>query len=203
MAAVRDPTFWRRFSLAVHLDDKEKALRAHPELKHTYVSSLSSPCTSTGPTSPCNWPSSPPTYHGYLPDPTNEKAQDGFQKDDGARGASLKDFDFQPPAAAPPTRPKPSRQPTRLSKKPPFQTYTTMHRNPSQLTLGLSGRPPSRFKFWTSISANGLTSDSWLEAQLRKKRQRTWMCWAFWLVFFALVAGVVIAILLLKARHII
>ncbi|KAF2737701.1 hypothetical protein EJ04DRAFT_510135, partial [Polyplosphaeria fusca] len=45
-------------------------------------------------------------------------------------------------------------------------------------------------------------SDSWLESQLKKKKQRTWMCWAFWLVFAILVAGVVVTILLLKSKGI-
>jgi hypothetical protein len=35
MAVVRDPAFWRRFSVAVHLD--EEAQTAKPELKHSYV----------------------------------------------------------------------------------------------------------------------------------------------------------------------
>jgi len=35
MAVVRDPAFWRRFSMAVHLD--EEAQTAKPELKHSYV----------------------------------------------------------------------------------------------------------------------------------------------------------------------
>ncbi|OCK87354.1 uncharacterized protein K441DRAFT_691216 [Cenococcum geophilum 1.58] len=33
MAVVRDPAFWRRFSMAVHLD--EEAQTARPELKHS------------------------------------------------------------------------------------------------------------------------------------------------------------------------
>jgi hypothetical protein len=32
MAGVRDPAFWKRFSMAVHLD--EENAQNHPELKH-------------------------------------------------------------------------------------------------------------------------------------------------------------------------
>jgi len=43
-------------------------------------------------------------------------------------------------------------------------------------------------------------SPSWLERQQAKKRRRTCICWIFWLCFFALVAGVVIVVLWLKAN---
>ncbi|KAF2662036.1 hypothetical protein K491DRAFT_687020 [Lophiostoma macrostomum CBS 122681] len=46
-------------------------------------------------------------------------------------------------------------------------------------------------------------SESWLEEQQRKKSKRTCMCWGFWLVFFAFVAGIVVTILLLKSKGII
>jgi len=41
MAVVRDPSFWKRFSMAVHLDEERNAAVSssdRPELKHTYVS---------------------------------------------------------------------------------------------------------------------------------------------------------------------
>jgi len=40
MAVVRDPSFWKRFSMAVHLDEERNAAVSssdRPELKHTYV----------------------------------------------------------------------------------------------------------------------------------------------------------------------
>ncbi|KAF2274332.1 uncharacterized protein EI97DRAFT_435168, partial [Westerdykella ornata] len=43
-------------------------------------------------------------------------------------------------------------------------------------------------------------SESWLEEQRRKKSKRTCMCWGFWLVFAALVAGIVVAVLLLRRK---
>jgi hypothetical protein len=48
MAGVQDPAFWKRFSVAVHLQDEEKGISqiersasaapTRPPLKHTYVS---------------------------------------------------------------------------------------------------------------------------------------------------------------------
>ncbi|CAI6337830.1 unnamed protein product [Periconia digitata] len=104
--------------------------------------------------------------------------------------------------------------PTRLTKAPRAQTKQgrprarsnplfTRQTNGSQLTLGLSGRPQSRFKFWTSVSADPSNRNSWLEGQKRKARQRTYMCWSFWLVLAIVVAGVVAAIVVLKHKHII
>ncbi|KAF2787441.1 hypothetical protein K505DRAFT_126704 [Melanomma pulvis-pyrius CBS 109.77] len=46
-------------------------------------------------------------------------------------------------------------------------------------------------------------SDSWLESQRKKKRQRTWICWVFWLSLAGLITGIVVCVLLLKARKII
>ncbi|KAL6161156.1 hypothetical protein ACJQWK_08973 [Exserohilum turcicum] len=46
-------------------------------------------------------------------------------------------------------------------------------------------------------------SDSWLVRQKKKERHRTWLCWAFWMVFMLLVAGIVATILILKSRKII
>jgi hypothetical protein len=101
----------------------------------------------------------------------------------------------------------------------------------------LTNRPPSRFKFWTSISANPNpypstsspahtspsslstkryknyeeaqangyrgTRESWLEEQTRKKRKRALMCWGFWGVVGLVVAGVVVAVVLLRGKGII
>ncbi|KAF2852530.1 hypothetical protein T440DRAFT_29830 [Plenodomus tracheiphilus IPT5] len=84
--------------------------------------------------------------------------------------------------------------------KPPYKTQ----QNISNISLNLyPNRSPSRFKFWTTIEANPPSpSDSWLVAQNRKKRQRTWMCWVFWGVLGGVVAGVVVAIVVLKERGI-
>nr|OQO30765.1 hypothetical protein B0A51_02461 [Rachicladosporium sp. CCFEE 5018] len=38
-------------------------------------------------------------------------------------------------------------------------------------------------------------SDSWLARQHRKKSRRTWVCWAFWILIPAFVAGVIIAVI--------
>ncbi|KAF2815666.1 uncharacterized protein BDZ99DRAFT_514320 [Mytilinidion resinicola] len=46
-------------------------------------------------------------------------------------------------------------------------------------------------------------SDSWLARQNLKSSRRTFICWIFWLVFAALVAGIVIVVLFLKAKAII
>ncbi|KAF2010615.1 hypothetical protein BU24DRAFT_61806 [Aaosphaeria arxii CBS 175.79] len=75
--------------------------------------------------------------------------------------------------------------------------------NTSQLTLGFSGRPNSRFNFWTHVSANPANRESWLEEQKRKKSKRTCMCWCFWLVFLALVGGAVAAVVVLRSKGII
>lgn len=51
MATVRDPAFWRRFSVAVHLDEEASSptpaktlsnTASYPELNHTYVPPSSS-----------------------------------------------------------------------------------------------------------------------------------------------------------------
>lgn len=46
-------------------------------------------------------------------------------------------------------------------------------------------------------------SDSWLESQKKKQRQRTWICWSFWLCLGVLVAGIVVTLLILKGKGII
>jgi len=44
-----------------------------------------------------------------------------------------------------------------------------------------------------------MSSESWLERQKAKRSRRTFICWAFWLLFFSAIAGIVIAILYLKS----
>ncbi|KAF2623191.1 hypothetical protein BU25DRAFT_184612 [Macroventuria anomochaeta] len=77
--------------------------------------------------------------------------------------------------------------------------------NTSRLSLGvsLSGRPKNGFRFWTTIEANTGNRDSWLESQQRKARQRTWMCWAFWMGFLVVVVGAIVTVLVLRGKGII
>ncbi|USP76299.1 hypothetical protein yc1106_03573 [Curvularia clavata] len=75
--------------------------------------------------------------------------------------------------------------------------------NLSTVSLSFSGRPASRFKFVTTITADASHRDSWLVRQKKKERHRTWLCWAFWLAFLVLVAGVVATVLVLKHKKII
>jgi hypothetical protein len=70
-------------------------------------------------------------------------------------------------------------------------------------SLSLTGRPRTMFKTWTEITANPVHSDSWLAGQKKKHKQRAWICWCFWLSVIALVAGVVVAVLVLRAHGII
>lgn len=130
--AVRDPAFWRRFSVAVH-QEEEAAQAQRPDLKHTYVLSST--------------PTSPDT----------------------------------------------------LSPAKPQPLHLGQRRNRS--LLDLTGRPQSRFTFWTTVDTGH--RESWLERQQQKKSRRTCMCWVFWLCLIAIVTGVVIAILYLKSRGII
>ncbi|EUC45409.1 hypothetical protein COCMIDRAFT_26432 [Bipolaris oryzae ATCC 44560] len=75
--------------------------------------------------------------------------------------------------------------------------------NISAISLSLSGRPSSRFKFVTTITADASHRDSWLVRQKRKERHRTWICWAFWIGLLLLVAAVVTTVLVLKSKRII
>lgn len=187
MAMVRDPAFWRRFSVAVHQDEEAQARATRPELKHSYVTpspSMQSP-THQIPSPTATMPLSPTS-------PINP---------------------FSPMSSEPPTPSQPNaprRQPSKLAKSHPSEPRKPRkpapiysRRNASALSLGLSGRPTSKFKFWTSIEADPSNRESWLEEQHRKKSKRTFMCWCFWLVFLALVAGIVVAILLLKSKGVI
>ncbi|KAF2875913.1 hypothetical protein BDV95DRAFT_591334 [Massariosphaeria phaeospora] len=109
----------------------------------------------------------------------------------------------------PPNPPSPAPLPLSSTIRSPPPAHRakplTFHPSPSSLTLTLhlSGRPPSRFTFWTSVTADPSTRDSWLVAQRRKSRQRAWICWLFWLGLSALVAGVVVAVLVLRGKGVI
>ncbi|KAF2675853.1 hypothetical protein K458DRAFT_397524 [Lentithecium fluviatile CBS 122367] len=225
MGTINDPNFWKRFSVAVHQSDAEKAeLASRPDLKHSYVALEI--CETTNPFSPITTPTSQcpstPSYHHTPLSPVAPRsaspssAPAATQLGERHRGAE------EPHAKG--RTPTPPRTPTRLQKKPSnaharptprpdksprrpslahIHAPFTRHTNTSHLTLGLSGRPPSRFKFWTSVTADPSNRDSWLEGQRRKRKQRTWICWAFWVGFVVLVGGVVAAILVLRARGVI
>ncbi|KAF2748536.1 hypothetical protein M011DRAFT_476534 [Sporormia fimetaria CBS 119925] len=203
--AVNDPSFWRRFSVAVHLDEAKTLSQGtdRPALKHTYVSSnplypdIKKPCVAVTESE------SPPT-------PTSPTIPPNL----GRFSLSAQPFSTsqqQPQPQPPPPSSFPStpekQQPTRLTKtKHPHHHHRPLYsrRNTSNLTLGLSGRPASRgFKFWTQIEADPSHRESWLEGQRRKKRKRTCMCWGFWFVFLVVVAGIVVAVLVLKGKGII
>ena len=62
MSTVRDPDFWKRFSIAVHQDDAEKEQKAQqPELKHSYVIALSEVSSPSEPPSALMTPTDSPT----------------------------------------------------------------------------------------------------------------------------------------------
>ncbi|KAF2440198.1 hypothetical protein P171DRAFT_489964 [Karstenula rhodostoma CBS 690.94] len=177
--AVQDPTFWKRFSIAVHQDDAAKQEMAqHAGLNHSYVISLAEMPSpgATRPTSPAHMLSS------SHPRPLS-------------------------PVVLSPLSPTATQAPSSPSStahmKKAHSTPFARHGNGSQLTLGFSGRPPSRFKFWTSVTADPTNRDSWLEGQRRKRRHRAWVCWAFWISLLLLVGGVVAAVLVLKSKGII
>ncbi|KAF2469161.1 uncharacterized protein BDR25DRAFT_372351 [Lindgomyces ingoldianus] len=208
MAMVRDPAFWRRFSVAVHLDE-EAAQRS--ELKHSYVtplpSPLSSPCTSTvsARKSPIIVATTPLEFNKEMEveieiqsEPASPTISYKSNRTPSTHSKHLPEHHPSPPRS-PPTAFFP------CPKSPPnSHSHPIRHlHNPSTLTLGLSGRPPSAFKFWTIVTADGSHRESWLEQQRKKKSKRTCMCWIFWLVFMGLVAGIVIVVLWLKGRGVI
>ncbi|PSN65198.1 hypothetical protein BS50DRAFT_589629 [Corynespora cassiicola Philippines] len=211
MADVRDPGFWHRFSIAVHRDDAEKVekeLSKFSDVKHTYVKSQSTSSASSP--SPVATPTSlSPLSPALHTQPLSPIALQHFAPSKSA-GALASPTTPVTPQTASSTSTGPKRQPSRLKKPAPAKTRSTpshkpfmRNKNPSLLSLGLSGRPESRFKFWTQVTADPSNRNSWLESQRKKKRQRTWICWVFWLVLLALVAGVVVAILVLKSKNII
>lgn len=172
-----------------HQDDAAKEDKAqHPELKHSYVISmaeLSSPAT---PTSQTHIVSKTPQPPSPVVLPPQSPAFSAFS---------------QP--SSPILQSSPGRKSLRKAPKSPLvgSNPFARHGNSSQLTLGLSGRPQSRFKFWTSVTADPTNRDSWLEGQRRKKRHRAWVCWIFWLALLIFVGGIVAAILVLRSKHII
>lgn len=194
---VRDPQFWRRFSVAVHRDEEAQAeALSRPELKHAYVQTLSPISSSTSTHSP--------TIQQQQPWPVPTTTQPI---------SPTSQTSFSPSPITKTTTPLSPRQPSVLRKPPAthkkrqrtLQPLYNSCQNRSTLTLGLTGRPPSRFKFWTSISASAdpRNRESWLEEQRRKKSKRTCMCWCFWLVFATLVTGLVITGVILKREGII
>ncbi|CAN9189042.1 unnamed protein product [Alternaria sp. RS040] len=223
---VRDPQFWKRFSVAVHQDDLEKTIQ---DPKQPYVqSSLSSPSHSPlgSPTSQSHLsPAFPPMVQ--LPSVRSSFVASPLSQSSGEASAS------QIP------REKKQRSRTKLQKtnstKPLLRPTISVQENPSNrdgddlappqrslsplpaspsrsffrtpnlstLSLSLSGRPQSRFNFVTTITADASHRDSWLAKQQRKAKQRTWICWCFWMIFLLLVAGVVVTVLVLKAHNII
>lgn len=200
MSVVRDPAFWRRFSVAVHMEEEAQASKTNLELKHTYVVS---PCTCTEYSKSLPGSGSPESSHTVptLSSLDLEKQPRITHKElcpvcmngnsDSARTPNLL------------RKPHPIHKTHRLSLHS-LHNLSRRANNQSNLTLGLSGRPVSRgFKFWTSIEANPQNSESWLEEQKRKKSKRTCMCWCFWGVLIALVAVVVVVLLLLKGKGVI
>ncbi|KAK7186783.1 hypothetical protein DPSP01_001132 [Paraphaeosphaeria sporulosa] len=185
--AVQDPTFWKRFSIAVHQDDAAKQEMAqHAELKHSYVISLADMPSPTiiRPTSEAHLlrshprPLSPAVLSPHSPTTTHEPSS---------------------PSSTSHIKPLKKAYTPQSTKSTPF----ARHGNGSQLTLAFSGRPQSRFKFWTSVTADPTNRDSWLEGQRRKRRHRAWVCWTFWICLLLLVGGAVAAVLVLRSKGII
>jgi hypothetical protein len=227
---VQDPNFWRRFSVAVHQDDLEKE-QVPGNLKHSYVPS--NPSTAPmSPTSQCHlspaFPASPiASISMSLSAPTQPalRQEEIWQAEFEAEKAQERERERErEQERAPPRKPsKLKKSASRASTRPLLRKISTKHarvpsfpdlerprslrldfsglRSPSALSL--SGRPRTLFKTWTTITANPVCRDSWLAGQKKKSRQRTWICWCFWLCVLALVAGVVVAVLVLKAHDII
>ncbi|KAH6883360.1 hypothetical protein BKA58DRAFT_35420 [Alternaria rosae] len=237
---VRDPQFWKRFSVAVHQDDLEKI--NHPQdTKQSYVSSSLSPPLGS-PTSQTHLPiTSPPmvqlqsTRSSYAASnslsPLSVEIFSGgmnthtVQKEKEKKKERPRSKLQKTPSTKPLLRPSISIQEltsttTQSAYQPPFSPLPSspthpprstsrphsFFRTPNLSTLSLShlsGRPQSRFHFTTTITADASHRDSWLASQQRKAKQRTWICWCFWICFLMLVAGVVVAIIILKQHKII
>ncbi|CAO2649959.1 Nn.00g012510.m01.CDS01 [Neocucurbitaria sp. VM-36] len=249
---VRDPNFWRRFSIAVHQDDAAKEeMTKRPNLKHSYVPSFSSVSRSPPLASPTSQshlsPAFPPmAVLPSAPSPTRPSTTKPWPEKTPSRQQQEVSSQPQPlppkrrrsrlqktPSTRPLLRPAlPQQQPQSQQPEPLATTTTTTtttttlppasqqprrpssrhltfhpHRHPttpgSTLSLSLSGRPHSSFRFWTTITADPSHRDSWLESQKKKRRQRTWICWCFWLGLGVLVAGVVVTLVVLRGRGII
>jgi hypothetical protein len=204
---VADPNFWRRFSVAVHQADAEKdSLTTQPQMKHSYVHSISSLTSAHIPQSPTSESHLSPalspitSIFQHVPSPL------------AAHAPRAKQQRRPPPAYPPPSKLRKSMSTrsthpllptTSHSKRPSTSLLNISLRSPS--CLSLSGRPGAQFRTWTTVTggANACGSDSWLSAQNRKARQRTWLCWLFWLCALVLVAGVVVAVVILRAHGII
>ncbi|KNG44028.1 hypothetical protein DDE82_005668 [Stemphylium lycopersici] len=247
---IRDPQFWKRFSVAVHQDDLEKEIMTAQDTKNPYVtsSSLSSPAHSPlgSPTSQTHLSSSwslpaigyPPMVQlGSLRsscivssplsplspsdkavwEAGSERKKSGKEKKEKQRSGSKlqKTSSMKPllrpdisvpttqPAPSPTTPPQQQEEETNPLPRPFFRTPNLSTLSLSRSLAPLSGRPASRFKFVTTITADAPHRDSWLARQKKKERHRTWICWAFWTVFLLLIAGVVVTVLVLKAHEII
>jgi hypothetical protein len=206
---VQDPNFWRRFSLAVHQDEalRSELAQSSPDLKHSYVPSLSS-----APMLPTYAPSALSSMHNLLASPVRaalrpeEIWQHEFESEKAAR--EEQHVQVRRPAKLKKSASRASTRPL-LHKRNQVSVTISLHapvipglRSPS--CLSLSGRPKTLFKTWTTCTANPVANRaSWLESQQKKSRHRTWICWAFWLSMIALVAGVVVAVLVLRAHGII
>jgi hypothetical protein len=213
---IRDPDFWRRFSTAVHLDDAAKEeLAKRPEMKHSYVDSFPSAQYLA---SPALSPVLAPANHlPVVPKPAVLRASlEGRESEDMERPMEMEEKKTSRPN-------KLSKSPSTASRAPLLPRHhssapkpLTPSRRKSPLpslhcpsTLSLTGRPRSQFKSWTVITGGVRTQtnlsgrDSWLESQTKKSRQRTWICWCFWIGLLALVAGVVVTVLVLRSKNII
>jgi hypothetical protein len=165
----------------------------HSQLKHSYVISLAEMPSSPATTRPASQshllsrsnahprPLSPAVLSPHSPIASTHKSP-------SLHSHSHDDADSAKEAYAPPHA---------------HSTPVARHANSSQLTLAFSGRPQSRFKFWTSVTADPTNRDSWLEGQRRKRRHRAWVCWTFWICLLLLVGGAVAAVLVLKKEGII
>lgn len=202
-----------------HQDDQAKLQMAQdPSLKHSYVISLAempSPSTASSAT-PTSQTHIINSHHSHHPRPLSPVALLSPQSPthDNKHTDDYDDYHKSPPAS-------PFSPSSPLSPRPPFPKAHTSssspshfprstnghpfarHTNASQLTLGFSGRPQSRFKFWTSVTADPTNRDSWLEGQRRKRRHRSWVCWGFWVCLLVLVGGVVATVLVLREKGII
>lgn len=102
MAGVRDPAFWKRFSVAVHMDEEQQGEKRGAQLKDQYV----------------------------------------------------------------------------------------LHHQPEETSTSGLARYPNQTSF-----ANTSRRDSWLARQNSKKKNRTMVCWCFWIFFLVFVAAFVAVII--------
>ncbi|KAF2029499.1 hypothetical protein EK21DRAFT_89740 [Setomelanomma holmii] len=225
---VTDPHFWKRFSVAVHEDEAaKKEMAGRPDLKHSYVpSSVSSTISSPSVLSPIDLSLVSAPASAVLPPPSRRR--EIWERDSwGPPAIQTQSEKTGETERVMERAQRPKRQPSKLQKShstrstarllpqqpppapaieekylPPSPSHC--HRRPSfrcPSSLSLSGRP-RHFITWTTITANPDHRASWLESQKKKSRQRTWICWCFWLGIGVLVAGVVAAVLVLRTHHV-